>query len=288
MGLNLKKGGGFLNNVDATFVGYEWTDKFNGEDFVPGKIASYDDPKKMIEKPHTLNFVPRFRVDGAEEDVTVTLKAASDYDLYEVSDDGLTLTSADGGACDISANSAAGKLLGSFISPTEGGEGFPESALPEDPNSINLESLIGTRVKLVQRVDEERTKKFGMRKNKKTGKEYKRQDLVVAEVLSLPEGGDEEDAAPASKPNGKASKQDETEAIALDALRRYLSKAKGNALPKEKIRMSILTDAAFKGDKNIAKRDAVVKWIYDDANLEGVDFVSYSRSDKSKMVTLSE
>ena len=104
-----KKGGGFLNGVDGTITGYQWTDEFNGKAFVAGR-----DPKTKKERFHSLYLVPTVRVDGADEDVNTTLFAGG-YDDYEVSEDGLTLTDPAGGDVSIGANTAAGKLLQSLV-----------------------------------------------------------------------------------------------------------------------------------------------------------------------------
>src|SRR5213593_1624882 len=82
---SFKKGGGFLNNVDGTFKGYQFTDEFNGEPFNP-KAKGKDGKPRF----HSLYFVPSVRVDGADEDVTTTMFVGG-FDDWNVSNDGLTI-----------------------------------------------------------------------------------------------------------------------------------------------------------------------------------------------------
>ena len=138
-----KGGGGFLNGVDGVITGYRWTDQFNGEDFVPGKKSK---EQGGGDKFHSLFMELSARPDGADEDQTQNLFAGG-YDDYEVSEDGLTLTSAEGGECAIGGNTAAAKFIASLCEA-----GFPESKFDEDPDSINFEPMVGTRVRFGQAV----------------------------------------------------------------------------------------------------------------------------------------
>src|SRR6266850_1121505 len=187
---SFKRGGGFLDGVDLTITGYQYTDEFNGEAFKPGKMK--DVKGKLIDRPHTLNVLLSVRVDGADEDTTTTLKAAGDFKAWEVSEDGQDVTPNEDGA-EFSARSAWSKFITSLVRPTDGEDGFPEERLPED--TFNYSAIIGTRARTVQRVDAERTKEFGKKVDKKTGKEYERKDLVVEHVYSL----SEDETQPAKK-----------------------------------------------------------------------------------------
>lgn len=267
-----KKGGGFLNGVDSTIVGYQWTDEFNGEPFKPSKIK--DLKGKSIDKPHNLNFFLSVRVDGAEEDTTVTIKAAPRFDEFEVSDDGLTLTRAEGGECSLSGNSATGKFLASLCTA-----GFDESQLDEDPDSINLEPIIGLRIRTEQqnksKEELDNIVKLGapLKRKGKNGKEYNRQDLVVTAVY----GQEEQEAAPAksAKPGkvvakGKAAKEavaedepDELKDLSKAALLEILKTAGGHIV-KSKLSMKTLTTPTLKGDP---RRDDAREWLFNDDNL---------------------
>src|SRR6266404_1481139 len=181
---SFKRGGGFLNGVDAVITGYTWTDAFNGKEFVAGK-----DPKTKKDKFHSLYFVLSARADGAEEDVTTTLFAGG-FEDFEVSDDGHTLTPVEDGR-ELGGGTAFAKLLTSLVEA-----GFPETNLSE--TEINYEPIIGTRVRFVQRVNAEDTKKLGKQVDKKTGKQYERKDLIIETVYDLPTS--------AAKSNGKFAK----------------------------------------------------------------------------------
>jgi hypothetical protein len=287
---SFKQGGGFLNGVDGRITDYQLTDQFNGEPFVPGKMPSYDNPTKKIDKPHDLNVLLSVRVDGAEEDTVTTLKAASDFDTWKVSDDGHEVIGIDGDGNEMpdkgfGAGSAFSKFVTSLCKPASGGQGFPEERFPED--RLNWDVMIGTRVRFIQQVDEARTKKFGQKANKKTGKAYDRKDLVVDEVYELPEVegaaapaktsakkpgvSAKQPAAPAVKPlgKGKAAKvveptvdiDDLTSTTLVDILTED-----GGSIQKSKLSMRVLK--ALMKDPN---RGDVRKRIFEDDFLTGED-----------------
>lgn len=75
--------------------------------------------------------------------------------------------------------------LGKFIVSLVEGEGL---RLPEEllGNLRNYDGIAGTRATFVRVVDEALTEKLGKKTSKK-GKEFPREDLLVSEVLSLPD-----------------------------------------------------------------------------------------------------
>ena len=269
-----KKGGGFLNGVDGQITGYQWTDEFNGEPFKGGK------DKTGKARFHSLYFVPSVRVDGAEEDITTTLFAGG-YDDFEVSDDGLTITPHEEGR-QLGQNTAFYTFINSLVKP-EHGDGFPEERLSED--DINYEPIIGSRVRFEQRVNADNNKKLGKRKDKRTGKEYDRQDLVVSEVYSLP--GETQSVTKASTVgskvivgtmsskvtggNGKITKKVDTSVADLAAatLASILAANKGT-ITKQKLGMRI-TNNLMKHPQ----REDVRKWLADDDNLGGLAFATF-------------
>ena len=163
---NIRAGGGFLNNVDGVIVGYLFTAC----------------PPQSRQAGEWVYLVPSIRVDGSEEDVTQHLFLGA-IERYEISDNGQSLTMVDGASVTIGAKTPAGRFLASLIA-----QGFPESRLPdlEQGEALNLEAMVGTRLRFVQEVDEASTLKIGKRKDKRTGKEYDRTNTLVAAVLALP------------------------------------------------------------------------------------------------------
>lgn len=233
-----KGGGGFLNNVDGTIVGYRWTDQFNGEDFVPGK-------KDGKEKFHSLFMEISIRLDGADSDETQNLFAGG-YDDYEVSEDGLTLTAQDGGECSIGQNTPAGKFLASLVE-----KGFPEKLLSDDPDSINVEPILGTRVRFAQETvmgKDGKPRKRVAKKGKFKGREFDDTTTVVAQVYDLP-GKAGKGGKPAAAKTGKAAKEEDAnedeegdqtvEALAGETLIDIVKANKGK-MAKEKLSMAIL------------------------------------------------
>lgn len=190
---SFKKGGGFLDGVDWALAGYRWTDQFLGEPFKPGKFK--DAKGKPVDKPHNLYFELHALVDGATEETIVPLKAANEFDEWAISEDELTASPLEAGQ-DLKQGTAFHKFMFSMVHPTDGEAGFPEERLSDAPDEFNYEPMVGTRVRSIQRVDAERTKKFGPRKSKDGKKEYDRKDLVVETVFEVPDG----DAAPEPTP----------------------------------------------------------------------------------------
>lgn len=302
---SFKRGGGFLNEVDAVIQDYQWTDEFNGEPFKPGKLRGFDG--KSTDKPHNLNFFLFARVEGATEDTTVTLKAAPEFDNFEVSADGHVLTSADGDECALSANSQVGKFITSLCEAGKAGGTFSEEELSDDPNSVDLTPIIGLRVRFKQRnyttEELEAVKRLGApeKRKGKDGKEYTRQTLVVDQVYEreeAPKAAGRQVASTAkavTRPNGKVTKSAKPDVVdvaeeAAAALLGYVAatktaKAPNGSLPKAKVRIKVLTDAAFKDDTDL--RDEVYKWLSSDENLEAVDGIEYDKTDKNQIISLA-
>ena len=260
-----KGGGGFLKGVDGVITGYEFTDEFNGEAFVPGKVNGK-------EKFHSLYCLLSARVDGADEDVTTTLFVGG-ADDWNIEDEGHTLTPVEDGR-ELGANTSFAKLISTLVEA-----GFPETNLPED--AINFESIIGTRVRFEQRTDVEGTKKLGKRKDKKTGKEYDRQDLVIDQVYSLP--GTETKAAPAAKAAkpapakaaGKATKAPtpavaDVSELATETAQGIVAEAGEAGITKAKLGMKVIAKLM-----KHPEREAVRKFLADDANLAAIDGVAF-------------
>jgi len=262
---SFKKGGGFLNGVDGVITGYRWTDEFNGEAFVPGK-----DPKTKKDKFHSLFCEVSVRVDGADEDVTQHLFAGG-FEDFEISEDGLTLTAPDGGECTIGQNTGAAKFWGSLCAA-----GFPEDNFSDDPNSVNFEPAVGARVKFVQRKDEESTRKLGKRKDKKTGKEYDRTDLVVDVVYELPgtAAAPAKGAKPAAKAPAKGAKTSAAPTVDIDAIAAQtvveIVTRMAKPTDKKKFSMESLKSPVLKSGDGATVKEAVRKRIYEDDYLQSL------------------
>ena len=296
-----KKGGGFLNNVDGVITGYQFSDEFNGEPFKPGR-----DPKTKKDRFHSLYVPLSVRVDGADEDVTTTLFAGG-FDDFNISEDGLTIWDAEYGteeeaiaagaeARQLGANTSLAKFINSLVRPVDDPDnGFPEESLPEE--SINFEPIIGTRVRFVQRDDE--SMKGKKRKDKKTGKEYNYQNLLVSTVYSLP--GAEQEPAPAPKKGTKPVGKVAAKPLGKTATKPVAGKT-GTVPPKksekvdipelaQQILQTVLTESGGTttktklGMKVLAKlmkqpdvRESVRTWLFDDNNLSDIEGVTYNKA----------
>lgn len=269
-------GGGFLNNVDGTITGYDFTTTF--------PFASKNPTAKKSDF-NSLFFVLSARVDGAEADVTTTLWAGS-ADDFEISDDGHVLTPIEDGAV-----LSGGTPLSKFI---ETYEAHGEGASSDDETVIDYTPLINQRVRFVQ----EPLSADEVASLKRRGKPYQQQDkkdpkkfwpikeLTVAAVYGpaevVPAG---KSAKVAGKVAGKASK-----AAVIDvaeeagaALVGYIQAA-GGTIQKTKLRMKVLTDAAFKATPQVAKD--VATWLSNDDNLKVLEGVAYSI--KTGLLTLKD
>lgn len=255
---SFKKGGGFLNNVTGVISDYQFTDEFNGVAWKPGK-----NPKTGKPLFHSLYCVLSVRVDGADEDVTTTLFVGG-ADDFEVSDDGHGLTPVEDGR-ELGASSSFAIFITSLCQA-----GFPDTLLPED--EINFEAIIGTRAHFIQKKDVDATTKLGKRKDKKTGKEYDRQNLEIDTVIDLP--GAAEAPAKAGKP-GKAGKgkpapvEDDFDVTDYtEATIKAVLEAKGGTIEKPKLGMAVLGYLMKNKKLTSDQRDEIRNWLTDDDNLD--------------------
>lgn len=233
----IKSGGGFLNDVDATITGYEFTNK----------------DVKGVES-EWIYFVPSIKQDGAEDEVTQHFFMGG-ADRYEVSKDGQTVTDTDGGPVSISAKMPFGLLLTSMLDNGLDEDGLPD--LSEDGAELTLEALVDRRYRFIQVKDEKATKELGKRKDKKTKKEYDRTNTVVSKVYDADEAPSKGKKAAAGKSKGKEKDNDLTDE-ADDILNGIIKEGKGS-VPAAKLSM-ILTKKLIKNDN----RDALRKLILSD------------------------
>ena len=287
---SFKKGGGFLNNVDAVIAGYHFTDEFPGQDGKSQKSGNSDF--------NPLFSTVSFDVDGDDEQKSQSLMAGS-ADDFEISDDGLTLTLVEE-KNGLRENTPWATFVGSLVDA-----GFPETNLPDDDEPINYEAIIGTRVRLVQIKDEQgmarAAKKWKTSKGKfneqgqkkgKDGKYYNLTLLTVAEVYEIP-SDDEKPAPKGAKgaktsgkpaPAGRSKKADPLEEEAVETLLAILSDADGS-IAKSKLPNKLATKLGAKHPK----REELRRLIYSDEFLsqEGKGW-SYDPSSKQQTITKDE
>ncbi len=258
---SFRKSGGFLNGVDGVITGYRCTDEFNGVPFKPGKNA------EGKPKFHSLQFELSVRLDGADEDITQNLFAGG-YEDYEVSENELTLTSPEGGSCSIGANTAVGKFISSLVA-----QGFPETNLSDDPNSINLEPIVGTRVRFGQEVEIDRkTGKPRQRtatKGKFAGKSFDQTSTIVEAVYEVPKSGAKGKSVAGKKVVGKG--EQDVKELATSTLIEILEAA----TPKGEIAYAKVNMALIRTALTGPTRDAVKKVILNEDWLAGSEFWNY-------------
>lgn len=221
---------------EGTIVGYQ---------FVVGDPAIIKKGDRKGEQFTPLSFVPEVHFDGADDDVTQTQRLLiGDADNFgEVSEDGQTLMTPEGQ--NIGANTEAGIFLATLCEA-----GFDESRLSEDADRINYEPILGTRVKLAQVINEEKTKRQGKQKSKDGTKEYMRTDLKVIEVLAQPmpvPGSAKKTITQAAnkKPNGKAVEVD-IDTLADTVVAKVVEKA-GGTLQKRQLAAKVQVTLTAKG-----------------------------------------
>jgi len=245
------KGGGFLNNVAGVIKSIEFVGGNNGENEY-GPWLAYS-AKATI------------RPDGAEKDVEQYIPAGFLRGNNTISKNGRRIEGSDPYMLD--GNTPFGKFVVSLVE----GEGtrFPEDRLGD---LRSYEAVDGTRVTFERKVDEEETKRQGMRKYTGTdGKEREvpRDVLLVKEVLALPDtkggkgasktttGGGAKGAAVAT---AAAADTDATDA----ALTAILSAAKDRTLSRSKVSSSVI-GYALKAGLDGAVRESIRTQLSSDA-----------------------
>lgn len=251
-------GGGFLNNVDGKILDYEFTDVFPGGS---GK------KKKGGSDFHSLYCVLTVEVDGADEPVTTTLFAGN-ADAVEISEDGKTLTAidGDGNALPEGEIKFGGKNgLGLFISRMCE-HGFDESELSGNNEPVNLEAIIGRRMRFIQEglIIEEQTRLKAAGKaitrTAKNGKTYPLQNLAVSEVYDAEETPVKSKGKAAKPAAGKAkgkAKDDDAELVEeAESVLTDLLSANDDSIQKSKLSF-MLTKALIKNDNRDALKDLI-------------------------------
>lgn len=219
--------------------------------------------------------VPVFRADSADKSNSQHLFLGG-VDKYNISKDGKTIT-VETGQVTIGANVPAGLFLDSLI---EGG--FPESLLPDlaAGEDLNLDAIVGTRIRLRQAVDVKGNETRGKRKYKDAQgneREADRTNTVVETVLSLPNA--KGSGKSVSRTNGSGTSTTDASDAATEAVLRYVTDAGDDGLPAGKIRMKVLTDKTFKS--NPLLKTVVIELLEDAAFLSGVDGIEFDKKAKT-------
>jgi hypothetical protein len=233
-------GGGFLNNVDGKITDYIFSDVGPGSD----------------TKGDWIYFVPEFQVDGSDNVVSQHLFFGG-KDRYSISKDKKTLTSVDGGPITFNTEGKKGFIGGPYFLISLLDNGLDEAELPdlEGGEPLNLENLIGYRVRFKQVEDEKATASQGPRVYKnKDGKEVKTPRTVVGvSAVYGKEGGAAKGAS--TKPTlAKGSKATATVVRdKADAAMLKLIAAKGGTLRVAQISSGIIQQLIGDTDKDAVR-----------------------------------
>jgi hypothetical protein len=257
-------GGGFLNGVSGVIESIVWGKPKTGE----GKDG---------EEYRLLSAELMVRPDGADEAVQQFLSAGFLRGDNSVSKDGSTIEGEDDFT--IQANTDLAKFLTSLIAA-----GFDAALLGD---GRDLSALAGNRYTFERKQDEEKTKRMGMRKDKKnkdpkTGKarEYMQDVLLVSAHLgaveAAPKGKGKATAAKSTKPAAGAKKvaAAEDNSQAVDAIKGILAKNKGrielSKIGPAFVKYSLATDMSEADRKSVRAQIADADFL---ATLEGDNIV---------------
>lgn len=316
MGLRdrFKRSGGFLNNVDGLVTALKFTTE---PDF--GKGPQTPDVVEGKETPLWVEISAR--QDGSDKNESTHLFAGG-ADKFVINDDGTSITPNEEGAS-LWGNTAFDNFYGSYV---DNGGSDPE---PGEDGTLNFGHVVGARVRFVQVKDETAMKRAAenVKKNKgnarksfnelgqkkgSDGKYYDLRTLQVSQVYS--EGNDVESTpAKAAKPTGqqksasrtngsgkantpaktttKASKNtepdydvaDDSKGVLLD----LLADAKENRLKKNDLNALVTRKLVSEP----TRREAVRKFLYEDANLQALveeGAITYSKAGRDQIIALVE
>lgn len=169
---NKSGGGGFLNNVWSVIKGYKFTNDF------PSENAKADEETKLY-------MILTVREDGADEDTETTLNGGGG-EFFEISEDGLTLSSVDADRVPkLWSESGIFKFIDSLVEAD-----FPVERLgdAEATKTQDFRGIIGTRIYTEQRpvIVDGKPLKRKVKKGKFAGKEFPVTNLAVTKIGELP------------------------------------------------------------------------------------------------------
>lgn len=273
--LNSMKGGGFLNNVDATIRDYEIRDTFPG-----GSAADPSDPQIFI--------VLKVQQDGDAATKETTLRAGSGKFL--TIKDSHTLVNPEGTMARIWDKSDAYNFLQSAEAAGLADGGIDDTT----PDVLSFGGLINARVRLVQKADTgrmEARQKAGQnpkRVDEATGKEYDFTRLEVEKFygydsMATKPVGAGKTAAAAKSGNGVAPKAGAVDLTgeAVDVLTRILG-ANGGSIQRSQIAMLVT-----KAEQANPNREALRKLIWSEDFLANAPGIKFDRAGKTQEVSLA-
>ncbi len=239
MGMFRSSGGGGITGTvtGITFESKDWKPKAKGAD-----------------PYYTLSAKISLLPDGAKKAVDRFIRAGFFYpENQTISKDGRTLSNGPKGGPVVQDDSDFARLIGTLIE-----KGFPEDRL--DPNGLNFDAVVGTRLTLANQRDAEATAKFGKRKGQ-DGKEYDRDYPVISAVLGLPA------VKAAGKAAGKVSKAAEVADISAadETIVALISAAKGKKLDQGKLKSTLVAYQMDHDTMTKVERDAIYETLTDEA-----------------------
>lgn len=298
---NAVGGGGILRRKDGVIIDLKFT-KDN-------PLWKDSGPRVVKAGEKASDFVPLFGVftilEDGKEAVTLQPAKVGSVDDYEIVCDGRGLK----GSRPLNKGSQFMILYSTLVNPTDGGTGFDESLLPEDPGGLvaDYSNLRGARVMFDWQKDETKWAKANPRKAKdkdgkpvvKDGKPvtYDRENLVIAAYygqqdlakLNVPTPAKTTTGKPATTSGAKASKTaaavdaNVVAAVAEEHVQAALRVAKNRTLTRNKLSMKLLNSMAALEDN---LREAVRTYALDGKNLASIDDVTFDGG--TDMVTLAE
>ncbi len=216
-------GGGSFNNVDGKITDYEFSTTHPFSD-----SASNDYIYARVDA----------LIDGADEDQPTAFFVGNAAD-WEIEDDGKTLRPVDANTS-LQQSASFAKFLTSLCVTAE--PAFPESALSEEV--VNIEPVLGSRVRFIQVADVDAQGKTKMRKATKgkfKGKEFPQTHTEVSKVYELPKAaGKSAKGSTKGKAVEPEADEDELNTLTTETLVGILAKAKDNTILKKKLPVQIM------------------------------------------------
>lgn len=297
---NFAGGGGILRRKDGTILDIMFT-KDNP------LFKDKNEPKEGAFE--WLYAVLLIQEDGREELTKQPLKVGS-VDDFEIVCDGRGVS----GTTQFGKNSQFGLFMATMAKPKDGGNGQPEDLYPEDAEGLvaDYSNMRGTRVMFDWVEDESKWAKANPRKAVKDGKPvkddkgvqktYPRENLVVAQYYGQVDASKLATAAksatakstsgtrPGGKPvvaakpasTGVATSTADVAERATQEIIKAVAGAKGKPLSKTKLSVKLLTQL---GDADQTLSNDVRSWALVDANLSGINGVTYDAAKQELSLT---